>query len=223
MRSRVAIVAKEPGLRLAAAKAFDAAPPEWKVCLFDQVPPDADAVVVCDDVHVDGIRFDPSDPAAVVTEVARALNRSSPGRAVFVVGACGGAGTTSVSLHLARALAGHGSVCYLESDPNRGARHRLGLPEDAPAWDAVGKDTESLLRAAIPVEGSFRVLLMPDGKDRARWGRRSRTMRRSLHSSRGRRRSGTSDRISHGCSGDPRADPIARQRSACSRGTRSKA
>ncbi|HYI44284.1 MAG TPA: hypothetical protein VE174_02320 [Actinomycetota bacterium] len=171
MRPRVAIVATEPELRLAAAKAFDAAPAEWKVCLFDQAPPDADAVVVCDDVHADGIRFDPTDPAGVVTEVARALTRPVPGRSVFVVGACGGAGTTSVSLHLARALGRHGSVCYLESDPNRGARHRLGLPEEAPAWDVVGKDTESLLRAAIPVEGSFRVLLMPDGKDRSDGGK----------------------------------------------------
>jgi CO dehydrogenase nickel-insertion accessory protein CooC1 len=163
MRSRVAIVARDPELRLAAAKAFDTAPAEWKVCLFDQAPPDADAVVFCDDVDADGIRFDPTDPAGVVADVERALARSSSGRSVFVVGACGGAGTTSVSLHLAKALARTGSVCYLESDPNRGARHRLGLPEEAPAWDAVGKDTEGLLRAAIPVEGSFRALLMPSG------------------------------------------------------------
>ena len=163
MRARIAIVAREPDLRIAAAKAFDSAPADWKVSLFDQAPSDADATVVCGDVVGEGIRFDPHQPDRVLDEVGRALAERVSGRSVLVVGACGGAGTTSVALHLSAALTSGDSVCYLELDRNRGARHRLGLQIDTPTWDAVGKTDESLLRTALPVEGGFRVLLMPDG------------------------------------------------------------
>lgn len=162
MRSRVAIVAREPELRLLAARAFDAAPPDWTVRLFEQAPPDVDATVVCGDVDAQGIRFDPAQPEQVLAEVARALSRPAPGRSVLVVGACGGAGTTTVALHLSSALSKQCSTCYLELDRNRGGRHRLGLQAEVPTWADAGETEESVLRAALPVEGSFRVLLRPE-------------------------------------------------------------
>jgi hypothetical protein len=162
MRSRVAIVAKEPQLRLLAAKAFDAAPPEWNVGLFEEAPPDADVTVVCGDLDVDGVAFDPAEPVAVLSKVARVLGERHIGRAVQVVGATGGAGTTTVALHLSASLARRGSTLYLEMDANRGAADRLDLPSEVRTVDGSDMDDETLLRCAVPFAGGFRALLLPE-------------------------------------------------------------
>ena len=162
MSARVAIVARDPKLRILAASAFDDAPKQWCVRLFEQPPAGADAIVVCGDVDVEGILFDPDRPQLVVDEVERELERTPQRRSLLVAGGTGGAGTTTIALHLAASLSRFGSACYFEIDPNRGALPRLGLGPDVPSWADAGEGEEGLLRAAVPVEGSFRVLLRPE-------------------------------------------------------------
>lgn len=165
MKARVAIVGRDTDLRLQAARAFDSAPVDWTVRLFENIPSDADAVVVCPDVDAPGIPFDPDRPRWVVDEVMKAVSPQVAGRTIGIRGTGGGVGTTSIALHLCAALGKRTSTCYVELDPNRGVRHRLQLPEDGPTWADVGSTDEALLRAALPIEGSFRVLLRPTGTE----------------------------------------------------------
>src|SRR3989337_631755 len=101
--SRIAIVSRDDGIRLRAAKAFDGAPASWSVRLFDEPPPDADVVVWGADVRAaggaDGVIFDPAESSGVVAEVAARLRRGA--RIYAVVGAAGGVGATSIAFHLA--------------------------------------------------------------------------------------------------------------------------
>ena len=162
VQPRVAIVGRDPELRLHAARAFDRAPIDWAVRLFETVPSDADAVVVCPDMDAVGIEFDPENPQRVLDDVAKKLSVRFAGLVVNVAGVGGGVGTTTIALHLSAALARRGPTCYVELDPNRAARFRLDLGQEVPTWDAADPSEDGLMRAAIPVEGGFRVLLAPD-------------------------------------------------------------
>jgi hypothetical protein len=154
---RVAIVSREPEVRLCAARAFEAAPPSWQVSLHDEVPPEAEIVVLGPDA--DGppraLRFDPSDPGRIVTEVKAV---AEIGRAIAVVGAGGGVGATTLSLHLAREMALRSRTCVLDLDTRWGLRERLDLSEDALTWAGGEGDPAA---CALPVPGGFRVMLAP--------------------------------------------------------------
>src|SRR5688500_995986 len=124
--ARIAIVGRDPALRLRAAEAFDDAPAKWAVALFEEAPQGADAVVVCPDVEAEGIPFDVKDPAGTLDRVAAALAREATGRLLVVTSASGGSGVTTVALHLAALLGRRGRACYLELTPEAGGRARLG-------------------------------------------------------------------------------------------------
>ena len=152
----IEIVSTDPVVRLAAARAFAAAPLEWSVTLCEEASGDAD-VVVCGpgSPYPGDVAFDPADPGAALHEVEACLERPEVrAGAVLVCGAAGGCGTTSVALHLAAAW-GDG-VCY--ADLAGGAAERLGLPADARTWLPGDGDVSG---DALPVGGGFRVLCAP--------------------------------------------------------------
>jgi pilus assembly protein CpaE len=156
---RIAIVSREPEVRLCAARAFEAAPLSWEVSLHDEVPPEAEVVVLGPDVEgrPGAFRFDPSDPARVVAELKSA---AETGRVIAVVGAGGGVGATTLSLHLAREMALRSRTCVLDLDTRWGLRDRLNLSEDALTWAGADGDPAA---CALPVPGGFRVMLAPTG------------------------------------------------------------
>jgi MinD-like ATPase involved in chromosome partitioning or flagellar assembly len=158
--TKVAIVGRDPEQRLAAVRAFDDAPAEWNIAIFESAPASADVLVGCPDSadRVD-IRFDPGRPAQVIEDVAQFLSRSTAGRVIGVTSASGGVGVTSIALHLAAAYRPLDS-CYLATDPDPGVTARLNLPKDRPTWGEV-KDAESLMSAAVPIAPGFRALLAP--------------------------------------------------------------
>ena len=168
--TRVAIVAREPGMRMAAASAFDAAPSDWLVDLYTAPPAEWDVLLVCPDVTEaiqGGIRFDPANPAEVLAEIpGRASTRGTP--TVAVTGACRGCGVTSLALHLSAAFVPLTDVCYIDLDRRWGAAQRLGLePFATKTWDAFDGSPESLRACALPVRGGFRALFSPFGKEDA--------------------------------------------------------
>lgn len=148
MPPKVAIVSRDPAVRDAAARAFAAAPPEWSVVLCDSAPRDAD-VVVRDRGGDGAVVFDPSQPDDALAEVEARLGG---GRVYVVAGAAGGAGATTIALHVAAALAGRACCAELA-----GPSARLGLPEDARTW--LTDDDVAL--SALPVADGFRVLRAP--------------------------------------------------------------
>ena len=155
---RVALVSRDPDIRFQLAAAFDEAPADWVVGLFDSLPEAADAIVVGGDVDAEGIRFD-GDARATLGRVRRALRASTAGKSFVVTAASGGSGVTTVALHLAAALGRNGTVCFVELDPNEGARYRLDVPDPKEEEVTIGSAKDDLLRAALPVSGGFRVLL----------------------------------------------------------------
>jgi hypothetical protein len=149
---RVAIVSRDPHIRLQAARAFDAAPASWLVRLYEEVPECADVVVFGPDaVTGEGLIFDPAHPEKLLEEIASAAERA---RVVVVTGGGRGVGVTSIALHLACVSARDHSTCLLDLDPHCGAAHRMGI------GDAVGSEDRprDLELAAVPVPGGFRVL-----------------------------------------------------------------
>lgn len=158
---KVAVVSQDSAVRLQAARAFDSAPPNWTVALHHAPPVDADVVVAGSDMDVEAdVVFDPARPAQVLDDVIRAADRSRAARVIAVTSPGGGTGVTTIALHLARASAQSAPTCLGDFDLEWGARHRLGLPEDALTW-ADTEVSESLLHAALPVPGGFRVLVSP--------------------------------------------------------------
>jgi Flp pilus assembly CpaE family ATPase len=155
----VALVSRDQQERNALARAFDGAPPEWRVTFHDEPPAHADVVVCGSDMEVpDAIRFDRSEPGAIVAEVRRALQRNCG--LVVVTSAIGGSGVTTLSLHLARSFVSAGSCVLLELDARGGIAHRLGIDGDPRTW--AGSDGgDDLQLAGLPVAGGFRVLLAP--------------------------------------------------------------
>ena len=162
---RVAVVAREPSMRMAAAKAFDDAPPQWSVDLYTDPPPGCDVVLVCPDVSEasppGAISFDPAEPAGAMAEIA---SLASPSRLplVSVIGSGRGCGVTSLALHLSRALVPFGGVCFVDLDERWGAAHRLGLePSAVKTWKDFDGSAESVRSCALPTPGGFRALFSP--------------------------------------------------------------
>jgi hypothetical protein len=157
---KVAIVSRDPSVRLEAARAFDAAPPSWFVRLYEEEPRGADVVVWGPDVMAgEGLVFDPMHPERVLDEIAVLVGR---GRVTAVTGGGRGVGVTTVGVHLAAAWAEEFSTCFVDLDHSCGAAHRLGL---ADALSGVDRPDDIRL-AAVPVTGGFRLLSghgSPDG------------------------------------------------------------
>lgn len=127
---------------MAAARAFDAAPPEWDVTLHRDPPAEADALIAVGCEIPDAITFDPTRPALVVECVKERLAGSGR-RLIAVVGASGGCGATSLAIHLAASASG--ATCLVVPGSPVGVAHRLGL---AP---------ETLSSKPVPVPGGFKV------------------------------------------------------------------
>lgn len=127
-----------------AVRAFDGAPPEWRITLHDVPPPDADLVVSADGSEGD-VRFEPGRTQGLLAEVSELLR--PPPAVIGVVGSSGGCGATSVALHLAASLAG--PVCFLDASTDAAASFRLGIHDDL--------DIEGAARdEPVPVCGGFR-------------------------------------------------------------------
>lgn len=151
MTLKVAIVSRDPEVRAAAARAFQAAPREWNVELRSDEPVNADVVVHGSDVGGAGaIVFDPARPDEALRAVEASAGR---GRVYVVVGAAGGVGATTLALHLSAALA---PACCAEL---AGPSARLGLPDDARTW--LPRDDDVALHA-LPVAEGVRVLRAPE-------------------------------------------------------------
>ncbi len=158
----MAVVSRDSTVRLQAARAFDSAPSNWTVALHHAPPADADIVVAGADMDVEAdVVFDPARPGHVLDDVMRVAGRAREARIVAVSSPGGGIGVTSVALHLARASARSAPTCLVDFDLEWGAGYRLGLPEDALTWADAGRSGTSLLQAALPVSGGFRVLASP--------------------------------------------------------------
>ena len=173
--ARIAIVCPDETMRMRAAKAFDAAPIEWTIGLFDQPPHDADLLVRVPGIEGEGIELDLEDPDRTLNEIESRLAHRHAGRVIEVVSTGGGTGCTSLALHLASYLSTEAPALYIECHPERGGRLRLGLEHEGPTWNSV-EGPDDLSAAALPTQGGFRALLAgPEGdelSDRCvRWGR----------------------------------------------------
>ncbi|MGH2827411.1 MAG: hypothetical protein ACRDKF_10620 [Actinomycetota bacterium] len=156
----IAVVSDDPRIRLAAARAFDGAPPEWRVTLHSQAPSSADVVVLGPDAGGQGIPFDPGDPQRVIDEI-ESRQAARAGAVIAVTAPSGGLGVTSLALHLAAALAPRCSVGYV--DLAGGAGLRMGLePGGHRTWAEIDDDTDSVRLCALPMGGGFRALFAPD-------------------------------------------------------------
>jgi hypothetical protein len=148
-------------VRLAAARAFDAAPASWVIELARETPSDSDVVLYGPDVVAhDGISFDPNDPDGAVAAVEA---RARAGGLVAVTAANGGAGATTVALHLAARFARSQKTCVIDTDVGGATALRLGLDEGScKTWRDFDGTSESLMLCALPVRWGFRVALAPD-------------------------------------------------------------
>ena len=162
----IVVVSDDPRTRLEAARAFDGAPPEWRVSLHKQAPLDADVVVLGPDASGDGIPFDPDYPQHVIEEI-ESRQSARRGAVIAVTGPTGGLGVTSLALHLAAALAPRCSVVYV--DLAGGADLRMGLePGKHRTWAELEDGTDSIKLCALPMRGRFRALFAPrEGGDSA--------------------------------------------------------
>ena len=158
----VAVVGRDPVLRMEAARAFDAAPASWHVTMHDKAPPGADVTVVTPDVECPGaLTFDPARPEDVLTTIA--ARTSIDGRMIVVTSPSRGSGITSIALHLAALAARRSSTCFVDLDTTWTACDRLGLPDDARTWAGAGDSRETLEQSALPIAPGLRVLLAPRG------------------------------------------------------------
>lgn len=105
------------------------------------------------------LRFDPSDPASLSGLAAPAGVPAASG--LFVVSSCvGGAGVSTVALHLARAFSAlRRKTLLIEPAGRDWLRTRLELPADARTADAVDDTEDALGLSCLPVSGGFKVLL----------------------------------------------------------------
>jgi hypothetical protein len=152
-RRKVAIVSRDPSVRIKAARAFDHAPSSWDVDLYEGIPDDVDAVVTGPDFEEPGaVPLDPEDPARAIAALEARFARGP----LLVTGAGRGVGCTTLALHLAAEFGRNGSCCVVGIDPSCGIVERLGLPEDARTYDGG-----HVWSCALPVATSVRVLLLP--------------------------------------------------------------
>jgi hypothetical protein len=158
---KVAIVSSDAAVRLAAARAFDAAPASWIIELARETPSDSDVVLYGPDVVAhDGISFDPNDPDGAVAAVEA---RARAGGLVVVTAANGGAGATTVALHLAARFARSQKTCVIDMDVGGATAVRLGLDDGScKTWRDFDGTPESLMLCALPVRWGFRIALAPD-------------------------------------------------------------
>jgi hypothetical protein len=156
-RVEIAVVGATEESRLSIARAMDSAPADWLIGFCDGIPsPDVLCVTVGDvAAPADSIRFDPSDPGALVPSIAERLAAASS-RTVVVTSAMRGCGVTAIALHLAAAVACDGQTCFVDLDTSWGAKARLRLPDDSLTW-ATGRVPD----CALPVAGGFRAALSP--------------------------------------------------------------
>ena len=124
------------------------------VTLHDDPPSEAD-VVVCgpDRDHEGAVSFDPAKPEEVVEKIRARIAKPSR-RPIFVVGAAGGCGATSLALHLAAVSGG----CAVEAS-GHDLRRRLNLGS-AKSW-APALEDEPVELCALPLAPGFRALLAP--------------------------------------------------------------
>jgi len=162
----VAVVSRDPVMRMEAARAFDAAPPAWHVTMHEEPPPTADVTVVTPEVeHAGAVVFDPERPEDVLAAVS--AETSAPGRVIVVTSPSRGTGVTSVALHLAALARRAGPACFVDLDTTWSAADRLGLPGDARTWADAGDALGSIEQSALPVAPGLRVLLAPRGRGAA--------------------------------------------------------
>ena len=149
----IAAVSADDIVRLQLARAFDRAPASWIVSLHETPPADADVVVCGPDRDVEGcVKFDPSNPLALVADIESRVVKVAR-RPIFVVGAHGGTGATTLALHLAAIASG-----YLFETSAGGVTTRLNMPS-ARTWTPDADDEVDL--TALPVAPGFRVLPAP--------------------------------------------------------------
>ena len=93
----------------------------------------------------------------MLDDVARAAATRT--RVVAVTSPAGGAGVTSIALHLATAL---NDCCFVDLDCEWGAARRLGLaPDEVRTWADARAGDRAFERSCLPVAGGFRALLSP--------------------------------------------------------------
>jgi hypothetical protein len=162
----IAIVVKDPTLRLAVAKAFDAAPPGWRVHFSETPSADADVVVAEHAYSGDCIVFDGAHPESLIPEVAsrceRSLQKAQCG--TLAVTGVAGAGVTSIALHLAAVWARRAPTCLVDLDRSWSCAPRLGLGDDVVTWGPVGSSPDKLRLSAVPLAPGLRALIAPLGQ-----------------------------------------------------------
>jgi Mrp family chromosome partitioning ATPase len=160
----VAVVSSDERFRHEMARALDAAPADWKIALLRSPPETCDALVVGPDVSLEGgIRVDLSHPSGVIDQIRP--QKKWRGTVVGVTAAGGGVGVTTVSLHLARALARSGHrTALMDLDLRwRSASFRMGLAlNEEMTW---GSADDLGPQQALPVAGGFRFLAAPHSED----------------------------------------------------------
>lgn len=133
-----------------------------ELSLHEEPPADARIVLWGSDIPEPGpLVFDPADPRSSLRAVAETAAASDSGRVIAVRSASGGAGCTTIALHLAARSGKERKVCVVELDPRTSARCRLGLDAGSKTWADAGTTDEDLLLAAVPVPGGFRALVSP--------------------------------------------------------------
>lgn len=141
----VAIVGSSEASRASMVQALDAAPSDWILQLHREPPEHAD-VIVCDraiEPRAGAIVFDEADD--LIGSITARVGRT--GRTILVSAPSGGLGATSVALHLAAGFAARGrQTGFVDLDPERGARARLGL------------DREAIPVSPVPVASGFKLL-----------------------------------------------------------------
>ncbi|HWC15322.1 MAG TPA: hypothetical protein VG929_12135 [Actinomycetota bacterium] len=146
MTVNVAIVSTDETARMALVRSLEKGPSDWVLSLHREPPTGGDVIVCSPEVACAGaLVVDPIEPGDVVARVER-LTRPRP-RVVAVTSAEGGAGVTTIALHLAGALAGGGCpTAFVDLDPARAAHERLGI-EAVPAPEGP---------RPVPVPSGFR-------------------------------------------------------------------
>ncbi|MFN2389885.1 MAG: hypothetical protein ABR575_09830 [Actinomycetota bacterium] len=163
MGLRVAVVTSDPSIRDRVARAFDHAPGSWSVTLHDAPPGEeaADVVVCGPDAPrpAGALTFEPGGEEDLVGAIeAWRRCREPASKRIAVTSPVGGAGATTVALHLAGVFSAAADTCVVDLDPRGGVLRRLGI--EPYAHLAAGDLTNDLSarRAAIPVAPGFRVL-----------------------------------------------------------------
>ncbi len=152
---KIAVLSKDPHIRLAIARALDNAPLHWSITMNDAEAGNANVVVRGPDVPGPGLLFEPDHPARLIADIERALASHRAGPRIVVAGATGGCGVTTIALHLCAAFTMSRSVCLLEAVPGCGVKQRLCLPDET-----LDRATEGTL-SDLPVADGFHVSLAP--------------------------------------------------------------